>query len=91
MSSDNALEWCGIDRERTGVDDCDLRQAVDGSTCECDGVACVYWRVVEQIGDESGEGCAIRHYELLGDSGVATWLLSVKTRLESKSDDAGPR
>ena len=70
------------------MDVCDLREANGLPDKDCDGSSCVFWRVVEQIGDTPGEGCAIKHYELLGDDGVAAWLLSVKERLERQDPSA---
>ena len=61
---------------------CELRKANGREATLCDEGACVFWRAVDHIGEEPGEGCAIQHYELLGDQGVAAWLLSVKDRLE---------
>ena len=70
------------------MDECDLRRSVSGVERECDVSSCVFWRLVEQIGDAPGEGCAVKHYELLGDDGVARWLLSVKERVESMGNRA---
>ena len=64
--------------------DCDLREANGEHGANCDGDSCVFWRAIEQIGQEPAEGCAIRHYRLLGDEGVSAWLLSVKKRLDDK-------
>jgi hypothetical protein len=61
---------------------CELREANGREATLCDEGSCVFWRAVDHIGETAGEGCAIQHYELLGDEGVATWLLSVKDRLE---------
>ena len=59
------------------MDVCGLREANGLPDKDCDGSSCVFWRLVEHLADDApGEGCAIRHYELLGDSGVAAWLLS---------------
>ena len=69
-------------------DACDLREANGLLDRHCDGSSCVFWRVVEQIGDAPGDGCAIKHYQLLGDEGVAAWLLSVKERLERDDPSA---
>ena len=65
-------------------DNCELRIAngIDGQPC--DGEDCIYWRVVEHLGEEKHAGCAIQHFEMLGDSEIAAWLLSVKERLEGQ-------
>jgi hypothetical protein len=44
----------------------------------------VFWRIAGHLGAEEGEGCAIQYYELLGNDGVASWLLSVKERVEGR-------
>jgi hypothetical protein len=62
--------------------DCELRRANGREATLCDEGSCVFWRAVDHIGETAGEGCAIQHYELLGDEGVAAWLQSVKDRLE---------
>lgn len=63
---------------------CELRQANGLSVQQCDEERCIFWRVAEHVGGTDGvEGCAIQHYELLGDSEVARWLISVKERLEA--------
>ncbi len=58
----------------------------------CDEDECVYWRLVEQIGvaeEPDVQRCAIQHFRMLdGGAGIAEWLLSVKTRVESEC--AGP-
>ena len=61
---------------------CRLREANGLPATFCDKGACVFWRAVDHLGGEPSEGCAIQHYELLGDSGVADWLMSVKQRIE---------
>ena len=63
-------------------DICDLRVATGEVDALCDGEGCPFWRVIEHVGDAPGVGCAIKHYRLLGDEGVATWLLSVRERLD---------
>jgi hypothetical protein len=62
---------------------CELRAANGEPEVHCEGGACVFWRVVGHVGQGVGAGCAIQHYKLLGEEGVAAWLLSVKERLES--------
>ncbi|NTW28485.1 MAG: hypothetical protein HGA39_03875 [Coriobacteriia bacterium] len=62
-------------------ENCKLREANGEPGRLCDGGACAFWRVVEHVNDESGSGCAIQHYELIGDTDVSAWLLSVKERL----------
>jgi hypothetical protein len=69
------------------VESCELRKSNGLPGERCDGSACVFWRAVEHAGIELGEGCAIRHYQLLGDEGVSAWLLSVKERFESERGD----
>jgi len=62
---------------------CRLREANGVSSHLCDSDACVFWRAVTHVGAERAEGCAIQHFELLGDSTIAAWLLSVKDRVEN--------
>lgn len=62
-------------------DSCDLRAANGEAEALCEGGPCPFWRVVEHVGDAPGVGCAIKHYQLLGDDGIASWLLSVRERL----------
>jgi hypothetical protein len=64
-------------------DTCDLRAAAGAAHHDCQGAECVYWRALDHLGTSRGNGCAIEHYELLGDSNVTLWLLSVKERLEA--------
>lgn len=68
-------------------DGCDLR-AADGVVAHCDGDRCTFWRAVEHLDvGVRQEGCAIRHFELLGDdrgSEIAKWLLSVKARVDAQ-------
>ena len=62
---------------------CELRAANGLQSQHCEAEVCIFWRVASHVdGTQSGEGCAIQHYELLGDSAVAEWLLSVKERME---------
>jgi hypothetical protein len=70
------------------VDTCDLQEANGQPDHDCDGSSCVFWRLVEQIGEAPRDGCAIKYYELLGDPGVASWLLSVKERVERENPSA---
>ena len=63
-------------------DYCDLRNAHGDADARCDGDTCPFWRLVEHVDDAEGSGCAIKHYQLLGDERVAAWLLSVRERLE---------
>ena len=73
------------------VSRCELK-AAHGVHAPCDEQECVFWRVVGHLDVvEAGSGCAIQHFELLGDEGsdVVAWLLSVKERVESEfADDA---
>lgn len=64
---------------------CDLRAANGAAMQHCDGEQCVYWRVIERLGRQTGSGCAVEHFELLGEDGMAEWLLSVKERIESRA------
>jgi hypothetical protein len=79
------------------VDRCDLLAAHDGTDRPCDGSSCVYWRVLGHVGVEKPEdsGCAVRHLDLLGgeNAQIATWLVSVKSRLEAAGvvDGSFPR
>ena len=65
------------------TDECRLRAANGIHDEQCDGTDCVYWRALSHLGTPVGEGCAIDHYELLGDEKLAKWLLTVKQRLEA--------
>jgi hypothetical protein len=49
---------------------------------ECAGGECISRRLLGHLGAPVGAGCAVEHYELLGDEQMAEWLLSVKERLE---------
>ncbi len=63
---------------------CKLK-AANSILAHCDEEQCVYWRVVDHLDINAAvNGCAIQHFELLGDEGdhVASWLLSVKERME---------
>jgi hypothetical protein len=66
---------------------CHLLEVATGEEHDCDGGECVYWRVLEHIGEDAGSraGCAIGHFELLADRNpeVAAWLLSVKRRMDA--------
>jgi hypothetical protein len=51
---------------------------------------CVFWRVTGHLDlVETGSGCAIQYFELLGESGeeVAVWLRTVRLRLEKELED----
>ncbi|MBI5232307.1 MAG: hypothetical protein HY876_09110 [Coriobacteriales bacterium] len=65
-------------------DECTLRAASGTEHAECDGSTCIYWRVVDHLGvTDEVDGCAIEHFRMLeGGEEVATWLLSVKERVE---------
>jgi len=71
-------------------DECDLRTANGEPGVTCDEEACPFWRVVEHVEGATGNGCAIKHFRLLGDEKLAEWLLSVKERVE-KQDPLGQR
>ena len=68
---------------------CKLKAAVGERAC-CDEEACVYWRVLGHIGvDAEAEGCAVQHFALLdGGAEVASWLLTVKNRVEGLGDES---
>lgn len=67
---------------------CELK-AANGIPAHCDAERCVYWRVVDHLDLETQvNGCAIQYFELLGEDGdsIASWLLSVKERVEREED-----
>jgi len=68
-------------------DKCSLREANGLPEESCDREACVFWRAVGHLGEAPGEGCAIQHYKLLEQDGIAAWLLSVKDRIEQTVSD----
>lgn len=71
------------------MDDCKLRAANGHPDVPCDGRGCMYWRVVNHLGVEESEGCAIQHFSMLeGGSEVAAWLLSVKERIEAQGGES---
>ena len=61
---------------------CDLRAANGDPDRDCAAEECPFWRVVGHVAEAPGTGCAIKHYQLLGDDDVAAWLLSVRERIE---------
>jgi hypothetical protein len=68
------------------VSRCELK-AANGIHAACDEEECVYWRVAGHLDlVQTGTGCAIQYFELLGDEGgeIAAWLLSVRDRLEDE-------
>lgn len=64
---------------------CRLREMDGESGHVCDGERCLYWRALDHIGTVERPGCALQFFELLGDDGVVSWLLSVKRRIEGDS------
>jgi hypothetical protein len=60
---------------------CRLREANGITDRHCDSEVCVFWRAVDQLGEPTGTGCAVQHYEMLGEEGMAAWLLSVRERV----------
>ena len=71
--------------------ECELRVANARPGVGCDGEACLYWRPVEQVEPAAvaqPQQCAIQHFRML-DVGaeMATWLWSVKQRVESCDQD----
>lgn len=72
------------------VDDiCKLKQANGLQDSDCVGEQCIFWRAVEDLGEPVGTGCAVQYYEMLGDEGMAAWLLSVKERVERAESKPG--
>lgn len=65
-------------------DTCKLNDANGRALRHCDEDRCVYWRVAGHLGvDENESGCAIQHFQMLdGGRDVASWLMSVKDRVE---------
>lgn len=63
---------------------CKLRLANGTPSMLCDGDRCIYWRVAGHMDlEHEFEGCAIQHFEMLdGGDRMASWLLSVKDRVE---------
>ncbi len=61
--------------------ECELRKS-HGEHVRCDEGACVFWRAVRHLDDGavSAAGCAVQHFELLGDEERVRWLLSVRER-----------
>jgi len=68
---------------------CELRSDSDRPGFGCEGEACLYWRVVDEIGVADRldrTGCAVQGLRLLeGGTGAVEWLLSVKRRMEAVS------
>lgn len=63
---------------------CELR-AANGIPAYCEEELCIYWRVVDHLDlGTPVNGCAIQYFQLLGEEGdgLASWLLSVKERVE---------
>ena len=71
--------------------ECELRVANGRPDVGCDGEACLYWRSVEQVEPAAvaqPQECAIQHFRMLdGGAEMATWLWSVKQRVESCDQD----
>lgn len=61
---------------------CEISAANGITDRPCDMEACIYWRALSHLSTEDAPGCAIQHFSLLGDEGVARWLLTVKARYE---------
>jgi hypothetical protein len=61
---------------------CTLREANEIIGEDCNEEGCIFWRAVSHLGEEEGQGCAIQHFQLLGEDEVVKWLLSVKERIE---------
>lgn len=66
---------------------CELN-AQNGIDKACSEDECPFWRATDflHVAHSSGDGCAIQFFGLLGESGseIATWLLSVKERMEAQ-------
>ena len=74
-----------------GDDICKLR-ATKNVIQHCDEGECVFWRALDHLGfDETNEGCAIQHFELLGNDALVEWLLSVKERVDGRPGRATAR
>jgi hypothetical protein len=72
-----------------GEDNCKLLET-RGFVRHCEGPDCVFWRVIDHVGhSEPAEGCAIEHFELLGDVALVDWLVSVKDRVEQAGGAVG--
>ena len=61
---------------------CELRNANGDASARCEGDECPMWRLVGHVGEADGDGCAVKHFQLLGDERVAEWLVSVRDRLQ---------
>jgi len=61
-------------------DQCELKAANGVHGERCNGEDCPYWRALSHLGTPIGSGCAIEHYELLGDEET------VKERLEAAAN-----
>jgi hypothetical protein len=55
-----------------------------GAERHCDGTSCMYWRLVDHLGHGEVDGCAIEHFEMLGDEKLVDWLISVKSRVDQR-------
>jgi hypothetical protein len=44
----------------------------------------MYWRLVDHLGHGEVDGCAIEHFEMLGDEKLVDWLISVKSRVDQR-------
>lgn len=66
---------------------CDLHAANGNIDEACQSEACPFWRIVEHVSQQPGSGCAIKHYQLLGEADLASWLLSVRERIEHLEDE----
>jgi hypothetical protein len=91
MSDPDATIGSNTKRERIGMGDtCELRKANGVHDGHCDGEACVYWRAVGHLGVTEQSGCALQHYELLGDRDMTLWLMSVKERVNNAAAVTSP-
>jgi hypothetical protein len=69
---------------------CDLHAANGSVDEDCRSEACPFWRIVEHVSQPPGRGCAIKHFQLLGEEELAIWLLSVRERIERLESEKCP-
>lgn len=79
--------------EQEKTDRCRLNE-INGIDAWCTGDKCIYWRLLESqqdIEDENEIGCGIQHFGLIDqlEADTASWLLSMKKRLEQITPETG--